>query len=78
MWNWILLFCLVAVFSGCVLGGYQPGIRGVRDLPQTDYYASGYGWVNNSDGSKDSCGPSHLIVAERRMAKRGNQAGKKG
>ena len=52
MWKWLLLLCWVAC-SGCISiasDAYQPGIRGVRDLPQADYYNSHYGWVCNSTG----------------------------
>jgi hypothetical protein len=49
MRKWMMLFCLAAFLSGCASDGYQPGIRGVRDLPQADYYAPNYGMVNNSD-----------------------------
>ena len=53
MRKWILLFCLAAVFCGCASNDYQPGVPGVRDLPQADYYVRGYGMVYNSDGSQN-------------------------
>ena len=54
MRKWILPFCLAAIFSGCASDTYQPGIRGVRDLPQADYCTPHYGPVQNSDGSQNS------------------------
>jgi hypothetical protein len=50
----ILLFCLASLFSGCASDSYQPGIPGVRDLPQANYWTPHYGCVNNSDGSYNS------------------------
>jgi hypothetical protein len=57
MRKWLLLFCVAVCLTGCASDGYQPGIRGVRDLPQANYHIPSYGMVNNGSSPNNSWTP---------------------